>query len=233
MSIDDLLFRNRNKDYGAYDLRKRYKKILAKSLLISSSLVVIVVLVIFMMDIKKQNDDEFKVNTHIIAMELMPIEDNKDVKPKDLKPQPKKETEAEVVREETKKSQHKDSTQSTIEKKDSLTPLTDEQKKSSFDDQSEVYFTCGSDLSAFRRWFASSYIYPKNIRPGRKINKLLIGFRVSKQGIVDSTWIVNSIGEQFDNEALRVMKTSPRWKPCIYDGHTIRQQYSFLIYIPG
>jgi periplasmic protein TonB len=232
MNIDDLLFRNRNKDYGAYDLRKRYKKILAKSLLISTSLVAMVVLIIFLMDIKKQMVDELTLNTHIIAMEMMPIEETKDLKPKDLKPQPKKETETEVVREEEKKSQPKDSVQSTPEKKDSLMKLTDEQKSNSIDDQTGFIFTCGGDLSAFRRWFVSNYIYPKGVRPGARINKLLIAFRIDKHGFVDSTWIVNSIGKQFDNEALRVMKTSPRWEPCIYDGHPIRQQYSFLIYIP-
>jgi periplasmic protein TonB len=232
MNLDDLLFRNRNKDYGSYDLRKRYKKILAKSLLISTSLVALFVLVIFLLDIKKQFIDDLKLNTHIMAMELMPIEETKEIKPKDLKPQPKKETETEVVKEEEKKSLPKDTSTSAPEKKDSLMRPADEQESNNIDDQNEVVFTCGGDLSAFRRWFVSNYIYPKGIRPGAKINKLLIKFRVDKRGIVDSTWIVNSIGKPFDDEALRVMKTSPRWKPCIYDEHPIRQQYSFLIYIP-
>lgn len=84
--MDDLLFKNRNKEYGAYKLRKQYNKTLALSLFVSVIFVLLVVLVPFILNIKNQYNEDFVIRTNIVAAELMPIE---QFKADELKPQSK------------------------------------------------------------------------------------------------------------------------------------------------
>lgn len=73
MNIDDLLFQNRNKNYGAYRLRKLYNKTLAISLLASIVIVLAIVLIPFLININKQYTEDFTIRSDIITADLMPL----------------------------------------------------------------------------------------------------------------------------------------------------------------
>ncbi len=47
LDIDDLLFQTRNKDYGAYQLRKRYNSVIVTGLIVASVLVSLAVIIPF------------------------------------------------------------------------------------------------------------------------------------------------------------------------------------------
>ena len=78
-SLDEIVFEHRNKEYGAYDLRTSYRKILTKSMIIGTLLFCLAAITPFViMKIKQMNAAE-KTEVDANLMEILPEEE----KPKD------------------------------------------------------------------------------------------------------------------------------------------------------
>jgi len=52
---------------------------------------------------------------------------------------------------------------------------------------------------------------------------------VEKDGSLTDIKVVRGIGSGCDEEAVRVLKNSPKWKPGIQNGRPVRVQYSVPI----
>jgi len=75
------------------------------------------------------------------------------------------------------------------------------------------------------KMFLSSYLStPENLDPGEK-KVVKIRFRVDKDGSVNTFEIVTSGGKEFDNEVVRVCKKMPRWVPAIQNGINVPVNY--------
>jgi protein TonB len=234
MSWDDFLFEKRNKQYGAYKLRKLYKLTVILSLLLSTFVMLVIVMVPFLINLRSQFSENFIINKNIIAAELMPIEETRTFE-EEQKALPKKEASTEIPKVEEKEDVNKDTTNTLTNKTDSVQNIAESTTDSGGKDNAslgEAIFSCGRDLNIFRKWFVDNYKYPEKFKQKGEIGKILLQFCVNKFGAVDSVKIVSGIDPALDGEALRVMKTSPRWKPCYFNGHPVRQQYLFPIYIP-
>jgi len=99
-TLDEIVFENRNKAYGAFDLRTHYRSILTKAFILGTILFVVVVLTPFViMKIKEMNAaDKTEVNAKLI--DILPedkiIEQPKD-EPPPPPPPPKEEPKQEVI----------------------------------------------------------------------------------------------------------------------------------------
>lgn len=56
-----------------------------------------------------------------------------------------------------------------------------------------------------------------------------IGFVVTKVGQVEQVHVIKSFREDCDQEAMRVIKAMPAWKPGIQDGKPVNVQYTLPI----
>lgn len=56
-----------------------------------------------------------------------------------------------------------------------------------------------------------------------------IGFVVTKAGQVEQVHVIKSFREDCDQEAMRVIKAMPAWKPGIQDGKPVNVQYTLPI----
>jgi TonB family protein len=234
MSFDDFLFEKRNKLYGAYKLRKLYKRTVILSLLLSIFIVLAIVMVPFLINLNRQFTENFIINKNIIAAELMPIDEARTLE-EEQKSLPKKEAVPEIPKVEENEGAKKDSLNAIANEKDSILNKVASATSDGDKDNAELgesLFSCGRDLNIFRKWFVDNYKYPENFKQKGEIGKIVLQFSINKFGVVDSVKIINGIDPALDGEALRVMKSSPRWKPCFYNGHPVRQQYLFPIYIP-
>ncbi|HEY4325656.1 MAG TPA: energy transducer TonB [Mucilaginibacter sp.] len=68
----------------------------------------------------------------------------------------------------------------------------------------------------------------------RKVNgvagrKLIATFVVEKDGSLSGIKIDRGINDEADNEAIRVLKLSPKWKPCTQKNIPVRVAYSIPI----
>ncbi len=101
LSLDEIVFENRNKEYGAYDLRKKYPKILTRAFIIGTVLfVAMVVTPIIVLTIQQMNakaKTEVDANLVEVLQEDKIIEQPKEEEPPLPPPPPKEEPKVEVI----------------------------------------------------------------------------------------------------------------------------------------
>lgn len=74
--------------------------------------------------------------------------------------------------------------------------------------------------------FMLGYQYPAAARNNKVEGKLLLSFIVEKDGSLSNIAVERNIGFGTGEEAVRLMKTSPKWTPGMKDGHAVRVKYT-------
>ena len=101
LTLDEIVFENRNKAYGAYDLRRSYRSVLTKSFILGTILFLVAAITPFViMKIKQMNAKEAtEVNANLI--DILPeepiIEEVVEDEPPPPPPPPKEEPQQEVI----------------------------------------------------------------------------------------------------------------------------------------
>jgi TonB family protein len=78
---------------------------------------------------------------------------------------------------------------------------------------------------ALARFLGSALKYPVKARENKIQGKVYISFIVEKNGTLGDFKVVKGIGSGCDEEAIRVLRLSPAWKPGIADGKVVRTTY--------
>ena len=88
LTLDEIVFENRNKEYGAYDLRTSYRKVLTKSFILGTVLFCAAAITPFVvMKIKELNPQE-KVEVDAKLIDIIPEEEQILEQPEDAPPPP-------------------------------------------------------------------------------------------------------------------------------------------------
>ena len=88
-----------------------------------------------------------------------------------------------------------------------------------------------SDLSvSFTEWVNKNLKYPKDARDAHVEGAVKLQFTVGTNGGVQEVQILQGVYPSLDNEALRVIRSSPKWKPGIKDGKPVRVTYTYTIH---
>jgi TonB family protein len=83
----------------------------------------------------------------------------------------------------------------------------------------------GGGVEKFREWMIYN-IRLSNIASQKKVSGIvLITFIVDVDGEVTDVTVQQGINAQIDNEAIRIVKSSPRWKPGRQRGHPVKVIY--------
>lgn len=83
---------------------------------------------------------------------------------------------------------------------------------------------------AFPKWVCSKLRYPRKASAKGDENKVYVEFWLDEQGRVTDAKILESGGEYFDKEVLRVMSISPKWTPAYRGGRPVRYHLHQRIY---
>lgn len=101
LTLDEIVFENRNKEYGAYDLRHQYPKLLTRSFIVGTVLFLILALSPFIyLTIKRLTappKQEVKADLVEILQEDRIIEQPKEEEPPPPPPPPKEEEKIEII----------------------------------------------------------------------------------------------------------------------------------------
>lgn len=89
----------------------------------------------------------------------------------------------------------------------------------------------GKDLSHFTNWVASNYVFPESFKESCIQGRIMVSFIVKADGSVSNVTIRQSIDPAFDEEAVRVVSSSPKWSPGMIDGKPVDVQYTIPIII--
>lgn len=78
-------------------------------------------------------------------------------------------------------------------------------------------------------YLSNSIIYPEYAVENNIEGRVIVEFVVNTDGTITDTQIKQSVHELLDNEALRIVKAMPRWKPAKQKGKLVRVKYTLPI----
>jgi periplasmic protein TonB len=81
------------------------------------------------------------------------------------------------------------------------------------------------DLNTFREWVQVNIVYPQiDIENGIE-GRLFVEFCINKKGEIVEIKVLNNIDPSLEKETLRVLKSAPRWRPAKQGGYEVKQQF--------
>ena len=87
----------------------------------------------------------------------------------------------------------------------------------------------GGDAGNFSRWVNEQLEYPENCKKEGISGRVTLSFTVSETGKVTDVKVLRGVHKDLDNEALRVVSSSPDWTPGIADGKAVAIKYTFPV----
>jgi protein TonB len=250
LDFDDLLFEKRNKEYGAFMLRKRYNSVVTASIIVAILIVSSSIILPFVINPRSDHVLTGGVSYVQVRMEnFEPPPEQIIIPPAPPPPQATKVHEIikyvppDIV--------------------DSVPPLeaslstTDQVLSQGFSDQIQVTGTGqgeeliegdsgvtgeepfvfvevmptfkGGDINKFRDWVQKRTNYPQ-IAIDKKIQgKVFLTFIVEPDGAVSSVTVVKGVDPLIDTEAVKSIEASPKWSPGLQRGQPVRVRYSMWL----
>jgi periplasmic protein TonB len=244
-SLEEIVFKHRNKEYGAYLLRKKYRKYVSVSLLIAlfviGSLVAYPVIVAYMAKVKTVVVDKD------VTADMMEIAKT-DAPPPPPPPPPPDEIvkqtafKAPIVSNDTVEETMV--SQEDLNAKPSNTPppadeeLAPQQEKTQVVEQVEkpTPFTVVEEMPAFPggeadlyKFISSSIKYPEEAKELGIQGRVFVNFVVETDGSITDVKLIRGIGGGCDEEAIRVVRAMPKWVPGKQRGVPVRVYFNLPI----
>lgn len=249
----DVIFEGKNKNYGAYELRALYDKYASRALLIGVTLFTLAIatpLVLSQLDFGKQKEEDVD-NVVVELLPPPPIDPNTPPPP----PPPPVEVEKVVASvkflppkvEEDEKVQEEEIPKQEDMKDVQIANKTQEGEKSEVDvieetpaaapvEEKEEVFLVVEEMpefpggtAAMQKFIASNIKYPRQASQLGLEGRVVVSFVINKDGNVDNVEILKGIGGGCDEEAIRVIKSLPSWKPGKQNGRPVSVKFTVPI----
>ncbi|MCE9538615.1 MAG: TonB family protein [Bacteroidetes bacterium] len=246
-SFNDIIFENRNKEYGAYAIRRSYNDNLSKALLSSASLFGIIVFSAFLFT--KNNDNEpdmqgqlplqdsisvfvdvtpiekpeVKIKKIVVPKEFVPKSDNLNLVASNDKKDVLEKGNEEIVIVKGGKSDGLDSIPAEIGVKVETSTPTLPVAPTAFADQMPEF---SGNLFKYLR---ENLKYPREAVENYTSGTVVLQFVVEKDGSIDNIKILNPVPNGCTEEAMRVVKSMPKWIPGKNHGEPVRVLFNLPV----
>jgi protein TonB len=248
--FDDLLFELRNKDYGAYQLRKRYNSVVVAGIIVSSLLFSSIIILPFIL--RHKSDRLISGGFHYVQVQMENLEPPKEEIIVPPSPPP---PEAPRVQEVVKYTPP--------EVVDTILPLEIQQAATDvllsqtstdqievagtgngddlFDgeygeDTNEPFFMVevmpsfkGGDINKFRDWVLLRTNYPQVAIDNKIQGRVFLTFIVETDGTVSNVTVYKGVDPIIDNEAIKTIESSPKWSPGLQRGRPVRVRFQMSL----
>ena len=87
----------------------------------------------------------------------------------------------------------------------------------------------GKGPDAFSAWVTARLKYPKDAKAAHIDGTVHLRFVIGTNGGVQEVEVTKGVFPSLDAEAVRVVKSSPKWKPAIKDGRPVRMVYDLPV----
>ena len=84
-------------------------------------------------------------------------------------------------------------------------------------------------LTAFYKYIGKNLEYPRQAKRMGVQGRVILQFIVDKDGSITNVEVLRGIGAGCDEEAMRILKESPKWKPAKQRGRPVKQKMTFPI----
>ena len=249
--ILDIVFEGRNKQYGAYELRKTYDSRIKKALLVTGGLIVLIFLGSIFANIIGKNKTE---QIEVLDTQMAEIKKNdvplpppppppkappppeinqikftppKIVKDEEVKADEKIEEikEDQVISNKTVESDNKVAiVQAPVEDKGTQVveaPKSDDEDKIFTKVENEAAFPGGE--AAWRRYLEKNLNASTPVDNGAPEGtyQVIVRFIVSKDGSISDVQAESKHGFGMEDEAVKIIKKGPKWTPALQNGRNV------------
>ncbi|GAA4727553.1 energy transducer TonB [Flavisolibacter ginsenosidimutans] len=245
----DILFEKRNKDYGAYLLRRNYSAQLLKAMGITA-LLVIALLFLGNSSSTKSVVAKLNDNGFVVKQVEWPKEKIEPPKPKVQPPATQQPAKTEVLLDKIKPVEKTTTIIATQKDLDDALPGTakvdgppataiqapplppstgngtaekETEKVAPPLPNRQPQFPGGAE--AWQKFLSRNLAPPADLEPGEK-RSVLVRFSVDQDGVITNFVVVQSGGADFDNEVIRVLKKMPHWLPAIQNGRAVAVNFT-------
>ncbi len=254
VTLDDVVFETRNKEYGAYYLRKNYRRYLTRAMVIGTALFSLLFgAALAFNKFKAANIDE-GIIVDVTPIDLdqnepPPVDVPEEIPPpieeplpevaqeKFLPPEPKKDEE--VMIEEPPPPAEKlevavisSKTVEGAEAKDVFIPPPPPKEvavvKVAPPAEEEILIGVEQDaefpggMNELMKYLKKNVKYPPAAQRANISGRVVLQFVVEKDGSVGQIKVLKSVGFGCDEEAIRVVKSMPKWSPGRQNGRAVR-----------
>ena len=87
----------------------------------------------------------------------------------------------------------------------------------------------GGDANEFSKWVNSKLVYPEIAKENGVSGRVTLQFTVEADGRVTNVKVLRGVDESLDKEAVRVVSSSPKWKPGKQRDRAIKVTYTFPV----
>lgn len=87
----------------------------------------------------------------------------------------------------------------------------------------------GGDLQTFRAWVQDKLRYPQIAMENGVSGKVVLSFVVERDGTLTNIEVLQSPDRSLADEAVRVLKTSPKWEPGMQRNQAVRVKYTLPV----
>ncbi|HEY2582252.1 MAG TPA: TonB family protein [Mucilaginibacter sp.] len=251
----DVVFSGRNKAYGAYELRKDNGRNTNKALLIGVVVFVFVISANTIINviagfIPKAHE---KVKITNVVLSAPPIDPKKPPPPPPPEPPKPKVDQVKFPPPVVKPDVEVKEKPPTIEelkvadpgqrnlkgdKNADVTidePVGNADAKVTEEDPNKIFTSVEQvpefpgGIEKFYAYLSKSIRYPAVARENGTQGRVIVSFVCEKDGSLTDIKVARGIGDGCDEEAVRVLRASPKWKPGIQNGRAVRVAYSVPI----
>ena len=87
----------------------------------------------------------------------------------------------------------------------------------------------GGDANEFSKWVNSKLVYPEIAKENGVQGRVTLQFTVEADGRVTNVKVLRGVDESLDKEAVRVVASSPKWKPGKQRDRAVKVTYTFPV----
>jgi len=254
LDFDDLVFENRNKEYGAFQLRKKYKSAVIIGVVVSSLFVTLVVVAPFMLSPVSGGEAlsgslSYYYSVSMENLELPPIDmiiapppppRSSEIIQETVKYAPPVVVDTILLEEEKFATMDEVLSETIVEDSDFDGIGTGDYFSSGVfggigDGDGAFFFVevmpsfRGGDINTFREWVQRRVSYPQAAIDAKIQGRVFLTFTVEPDGSLDNITVVQGIAAMIDDEVVRVIQSSPKWNPGRQQGQAVRIRYSFWL----
>lgn len=261
-TLDDIVFANRNKAYGAYDLRKTYPRTVTRALIIGGVLFTLGVLTpTIITALTPEKTEQAMVEVDLMKLPPPPIDPNEppppppppvelpkvntvkflppEVKPDEEVPEETPPPAVEELKEAVaaEKTQEGDPNAENIiaAPEASAAPTKVEVAVEAAPKEEEIFTVVeqqpefSGGMAALGQYLSKNLRYPAAAQRANIAGRVFVSFVVNTDGSIQDVQVLKGLGFGTDEEAQRVVKGMPKWRPGKQSGRPVRVKYNLPI----
>ena len=241
-AFDDIVFEVRNKEYGAYKLRKRYNRNVSIALLIGILILATAIITPYLNAKASENRTKRAERQVVVKMENLD-QPNQQVAPPPPPPPPPTDVVQQqryvppqvvdsIKPEDVKQLMTADQAQTEVTNKEVVEVVQQVKEEVQEAEAEQTPFVVVEEMPMFPggdpallAYIAANTQYPEIAKENNIQGKVIVRFCVTSKGGVNQVSVLKGVDPELDKEAMRVVTTLPTFKPGKQGGKPVPVWY--------